>query len=202
MFRPATLGFILATVLAGCEPETEPAGVGDPCVPEEEHQPTFGGFDYMEVSVETGSVQCRTRVCLVNQFQGRVSCPYGQTEADLELPATDPRRCRLPGTSDPVTVRVPPQLVRRTAAASPPRHPEYAKDAVYCSCRCDGPDPNARYCRCPSGFHCEKLIEDLGFGSAELAGSYCVEDGTEGVTMTALECNAALASCGNDGKNP
>jgi hypothetical protein len=53
-------------------------GVGDPCIPEQEYDPTFAGFDYHEVNVESKSFQCETRLCLVNHFQGRVSCPYGQ----------------------------------------------------------------------------------------------------------------------------
>ncbi|MGE0785815.1 MAG: hypothetical protein AB7S26_09020 [Sandaracinaceae bacterium] len=41
--------------------------VGDPCVPE---SIPAGGFDPQEVYLETSSVQCRTRVCMVYQLQG------------------------------------------------------------------------------------------------------------------------------------
>ncbi len=57
-------------------------GVGDPCVPEDEYLTTFSGFSVGEVNVESRSFQCLTRVCLVNHFRGRVSCPYGQAEDD------------------------------------------------------------------------------------------------------------------------
>jgi len=51
--------------------------------------------------------------------------------------------------------------------------------AVYCSCRCDGPDPNARYCKCPTGFECSLLINPNDrLGAAELSGSYCIKNGT------------------------
>jgi hypothetical protein len=53
-------------------------GVGDPCTPEQEYDPSFLGFSNTEVSVESKSFQCQTRLCLVNHFRGRVSCPYGQ----------------------------------------------------------------------------------------------------------------------------
>ena len=53
-------------------------GVGDPCTPEQEFDTQFNGFDEQEVNVESKSFQCQTRLCLVNHFQGRVSCPYGQ----------------------------------------------------------------------------------------------------------------------------
>jgi hypothetical protein len=52
--------------------------VGDPCTPEQEYDPSFLGFAESEVSVESKSFQCETRLCLVNHFRGRVSCPYGQ----------------------------------------------------------------------------------------------------------------------------
>jgi hypothetical protein len=69
-------GFALApAILEGCSQ----TGVGDPCTPEQEYDPTFNGFDPGEVNVESKSFQCQTRLCLVNHFQGRVSCPYGQS---------------------------------------------------------------------------------------------------------------------------
>lgn len=169
----ATLG--LSTL--GCEP----GGVGDPCIPEDEYHQDFSSFAVSEVNVESKSFQCVTRVCLVNHFQGRVSCPYGQTEAAVGLvegteaaPGTDKAlRCRIPGTDgsleeDRIRVPVQPQLTGRLA-----------DQAVYCSCRCKGPDPNARYCECPSGYTCEELVKELGFSKgSQLAGSYCVKSGT------------------------
>jgi hypothetical protein len=82
----------------------------------------------------------------------------------------------VPGTDgsndlDVVGVPVAPQIVDRQADRS-----------VYCSCRCDGPDPNARYCECPSGYSCVNLVEDLKLGKGalqQLAGSYCIKDGTQ-----------------------
>jgi hypothetical protein len=168
----ATLG--LSTL--GCEP----GGVGDPCTPEDEYRTDFGSFAVTEVNVESKSFQCVTRVCLVNHFQGRVSCPYGQSEEDVglvdgtpPLPGEHPERCRIPGTNgtdllDQVAVPVEAQLLARRA-----------DQAVYCSCRCRGPDPNARYCECPSGYKCEELVKELGFSKgSQLAGSYCVKSGT------------------------
>jgi hypothetical protein len=189
----------------------EPGGVGDPCIPEDEYQTTFGSYDSTEVNVESRSFQCETRVCLVNHFQGRVSCPYGQTEdAIATLQPNDPKRCRVPGTNgtkpeDAITVAVKPQLVDRSAAASVDR--KGGKDAVYCSCRCanaqGSKDDGARYCDCPSGFSCEQLIDDLGLGSAQLAGGYCIKDGTKYNPVTqgvGEECSGDV--CGNSGNNP
>jgi hypothetical protein len=169
MSRSTFIGVLelLWPLALGCQAE----GVGDPCVPEEEYAPDFPGFGVEEIGVETQSLQCMTRLCLVNHFQGRVSCPRGQTQADLALEGSDRARCRAPGSSDARTaVRVP------VAAWDLDRPPDRA---VYCSCRCDGPDPKAHYCECPKGYACTELIPDVGFGASELPGSYCVREGTE-----------------------
>ena len=227
------LTFGLLPFALGCET----GGVGDPCVPEDEYVATFSGYKESEVNVESRSFQCETRVCLVNHFRGRVSCPYGQTEADTPkfdangqqtsgLAPSDPKVCRIPGTIgadlfDAITVPVEPQLLQRTAAATPSRSPQGVKvhDSVYCSCRCanaeGGTDDGAQYCECPSGFSCTKLIDDLGFGQAQLAGSYCIREGTgftkaqegpegscHGNPGECCSSTAAGFNCGNEGKNP
>lgn len=150
------LGFLAFT--PGCPAE----GIGDPCVPEDEYSSTFSGFALTEVSTESRSFSCQSRLCLVNHFQGRVSCPYGQE------PDSTGARCTLPGSDAPIGASVPPQLLDRRA-----------EDAVYCSCRCDGPDPKARYCECPNGFRCAAVVPDFALGRAQLPGSYCLREGSE-----------------------
>lgn len=158
----AVTGISLSFV-AGCEP----GGVGDPCVPEEEYSATFSGFALTEVNVESRSFSCETRLCLVNHFQGRVSCPSGQPDPASASPAENV--CRIPGSDDAVETAVEPWDLDRT--------PERA---VYCSCRCDGPDPNANYCECPSGYVCRELVPAFRRGKQrQLEGSYCVKSGTE-----------------------
>jgi hypothetical protein len=162
MIRKITGFSLLATALLGLFPlACQPGGVGDPCTPEDEYGPLFPGYDEKEVNVESKSFQCETRVCLVNHFRGRVSCKYGQA-----APADG--RCHVPGAPDTlIKVKVEPQLQERTA-----------DKAVYCSCRCDGEDKDARYCKCPSGYACSHIVDDLHLGAGQLAGSYCVRDGT------------------------
>ena len=158
-------------------------GVGDPCTPEDEYQTQFSGFSPTELNVESRSFQCETRVCLVNHFRGRVSCPLGQNEKVVDgvlnskaIAHNDPTACRVPGSSgkDAQVIEVPvqPQCTSRKA-----------DQAVYCSCRCDGPDANAKYCTCPGGFTCQKFTEfDLGAAvssaSGQLRGSYCIKEKT------------------------
>jgi hypothetical protein len=153
-------------------------GVGDPCIPEDEYQTAFSGYSVEETNVESRSFQCETRVCLVNHFQGRVSCPYGQTQdaANSCQGGFDPNSCcKIPGTvgggGDVVVAPVSPQLAGRRPDRS-----------VYCSCRCANVDgktnDGASYCDCPSGYQCTQLIPNLQLGELQLAGSYCIKAGT------------------------
>lgn len=191
---------------AGCTP----GGVGDPCTPEDEYQQTFSGFQQTEVNVESRSFQCATRICLVNHFQGRVSCRLGQ-DAPLDAATGMPTggayapSCSIPGTKPSTTltdennvnVKVPAQLVERQT-----------EKAVYCSCRCNGPDKNARYCECPDGFECSKLVDDLkipGSTGGNLAGSYCIRAGTSYLgkgNTSAIDCKARPGDCGCSGDKP
>ncbi|MBW2526737.1 MAG: hypothetical protein JRI23_21320 [Deltaproteobacteria bacterium] len=164
-------------------------GVGDPCVPHVEHEQGFPGFALSEISLETGSPSCQTGTCLINHFQGRVSCPGGQSEpvacsADQPCPdgqpCTDglcldsvwPQACSVPGTSVAVTTPVCGQCSDRPAT-----------DAVYCTCRCglaegqpaEGQGP---FCRCPVGFQCREIRPYLG-ELDDHAGKYCVRESTE-----------------------
>lgn len=87
---------------------------------------------------------------------------------------------------------------RVRASVRPQFDQRQAKDAVYCSCRCAGPDSNARYCECPSGFVCEELVKDQGLGKGQLAGSYCVKEGTEydPTRKPSSLCSSGEADCG------
>jgi hypothetical protein len=175
--------FVAGLSFVGCTP----GGVGDPCIPEDEYGKNFAGYGVDEVNVEAMSFQCQTRLCLVNHFQGRVSCPYGQKatldaagNVDPTFPGVD--HCKLPDASKTdVTVEVAPQLLDRRA-----------KDAVYCSCRCDGPDKNARYCDCPSGYGCT-LLNEIPLGADQLLGSYCVRKGTA-YNKTQIDFNATCSA--------
>jgi hypothetical protein len=166
---------IASCVLAlGAALGCQSGGVGDPCTPEDEFFDNFSGFALGEVNVESRSFQCETRVCLVNKFQGRVSCPYGTNGTPPDPTAmptvTHNLPCEVPQFGGYVTVPVQPQLTERS--------PEVA---VYCSCRCGGKDPNARYCECPSGFECAEIVSSRSnqdTGQEQLAGSYCIRSGS------------------------
>jgi hypothetical protein len=193
---PLFLGALAALASSACQS----GGVGDPCIPEDEYLTTFGGFSETEIAdVESKSFQCQTRVCLVANFRGRVSCPYGQgnTQTGDLSNANGDQACYLPGsrtgdTSAQVTVPISPQLSRRGA-----------DKAVYCSCRCAGSDSSAHYCDCPSGFVCQNILPPgIQPGSQQLAGSYCIKDGTQVTDPNVLQtqagppCSYTQKNCG------
>jgi hypothetical protein len=199
----------IGSFAGGCQS----GGVGDPCTPEDEYQTDFSGFAAEELNIESRSFQCETRVCLVNHFRGRVSCPLGMNEDALAglqnyiaqqkgqplpnpsatcpktagkqyagvtpcvLPPSDAATvCRLPGESGNSAVTVDTTVQPQCASRQ-------AKDTVYCSCRCGGDDPNAKYCDCPGGYDCTDLSEfalgaAVAKGSGQLSGKYCIKTGT------------------------
>lgn len=138
-----TLAVAFGAGAVGCAP----TGQGDPCTPEA--IPT-GGFSNMEVYVETSSVQCRTRVCMVYRLTGNPECPAG-TPACLHNAACMPPNPACIEDDNPALVQ--------TGANSP--------DRVFCTCRCSaGGNSSLPLCRCVDGFYC---IPDNDPG-----GGYCV----------------------------
>ena len=92
-----------------------------------------GGFVASESYLETSSVSCATRVCLVYEFGGdpsetREACESDGSSGCSELPTADE--------------------VHRS---------------VYCTCRCAVPDDStATPCSCPTGFTCGENLLSLG----------------------------------------
>lgn len=117
----------LGVLSSGCQAR----GIGDPCIPEA--IPT-SGFTSSEAYVETSSVQCRTRVCLVyrlagnpEQITGTDSCPAGSETC------------------------VPQAEVDERVFCS-------------CRCSASGGDTNLPLCDCTEGFHCVDLLTQGGAG--------------------------------------
>lgn len=189
-------------------------GVGDPCTPEDEFNPRFSQAVAEELVIDVNSVQCETRVCLRHYFRGRVTCPFGnaargQASAGtctqvagkrglytLDGQASGVLCCPVLGdvSQKPVNEKVDPQCTERQA-----------KDAVYCSCRCDVPsDPDidrskVSLCSCPTGYACKPLC-DQNNGNCSLVpkgkwGSYCVKEGPSGSGFNPAQ---AEATCRTD----
>lgn len=208
MTRAILTAFLLGTGLLLASPGCADQGVGDPCTPEQEYDPSFIGFDEKEVNVESKSFQCRTRICLVNHFRGRASCPYGQS-TEGQAPANAKGACTIPGTTNAVTGLTNPDDATsfrdpRKKALVPPQCRDRAADkAVYCSCRCadiNGDKPSDQtFCDCPDGFACRPLVTSIGQGNEGLTGSYCIKDNTEYNKDTACnqgDCDPVTNKCG------
>lgn len=196
--RPlATVLALGATLLVVAGPGCADEGIGDPCTPEQEYNADFLGFDKKEVNVESKSFQCRTRLCLVNHFQGRVSCPYGQT-SDAKPNAGSTSACTLPGSKDPILgdkqcydasgkltdtpctddsdcgakpAKCDYVDTKKGSTVQPQCLDRSAANTVYCSCRCadiNGQKPSDQtFCDCPDGFTCERLVTSIGAGTNE-----------------------------------
>jgi len=193
--------------------------LGAGCVPSEEADATFQGFSVDDVSLETKSSMCSSNVCLVNHFQGRVTCPYGQTAPGTgpSGPAGSPAAavssqdgCVLPGmtagtTSAEVTAtnvnlpgqsagHVPAQIIGAGASD------RTANKTVYCSCRCanaeGATDDGATYCGCPESYTCTQLVASFGQPNDTVSGAYCVLDGTvyNPALSTNETCTASVTS--------
>jgi hypothetical protein len=156
------------TPLAG--PDGGYVFIGSSCTPALENDPSFGGFSSHEVSIESRSGQPPgAPVCLVYFFQGRVSCPYGQTSPSPAGSAA----CTTP-KGQSVVVPVAPQCFDRRAS-----------DVVVWSCKCGDGAPGDRYCDCPSGTSC------LPIG----AGSYCLPSSTTESPSCTVECEPGAHPC-------
>jgi len=139
-----------AALAAGCKT----AAVGDPCLPE---QVPEDGFEDSEAYVESSSVQCETRVCLVYHLDGdpREDCPRRQASACV--PSEQNNQCD--GQPKAPKCATPDEVER----------------LVYCTCRCDTGDTGFAECECPSGFSCAPVIAQ---GGAGVRGRYCVRNDT------------------------
>ena len=132
MFRKwlELMGFVALALMAGACSET---GVGDACVPERVYE---DGFSASETYLETSSVQCATRVCLVRELDGDPNKVVGENDVCDQDPPD-------------------PECVLASEVA----------EKVYCSCRCGAPaGSELPTCACPGGFKCEEVLETGGDG--------------------------------------
>jgi hypothetical protein len=103
---PTIILVFVAALAGGC---AAPA-VGDPCTPE---AIPMGGFVGSEAYLETSSVQCRTRVCMVYRLDGDPTCvgapPCAASEDAVNDRVYCTCRCGVPSdvTGDPTLCECP-----------------------------------------------------------------------------------------------
>lgn len=146
LYAAATI--LTASLMGACNtPE-----VGAPCLPE---QVPNGGFNQSEAYIESSSVQCETRVCMVFHLSG---APPGtskcQDKATIVPCAANDKNCvnPIPCATD-----------------------QDVEKFVYCTCRCESGNSKFASCSCPSGYDCTPVLEQ---GSVGVRGSYCVRSDT------------------------
>jgi hypothetical protein len=184
----AVIAIALSLVLLQCSGGGG-AEVGAPCTPSLENDPAFTGFKITEETIETGAPECGGGVCLVNHFQGRVSCPLGQpapgegSDESCQMAGADGKSnagkgCCSPDAQKPALGPVCGQCQGQNGNAT-----RNAENAVYCTCRCGvaegSPDePDYDFCSCPEGFECSEIRKNLGVGEQSLTGKYCIRRDT------------------------
>ncbi|MBN8614267.1 MAG: hypothetical protein J0L92_26950 [Deltaproteobacteria bacterium] len=150
---------LVGAVASGCAA----SGVGDPCIPEAIPE---CGFTSRESYVETSSVQCRTRVCLVYRLQGHPERVLGEDTC------TSPSCLTASGMqADTCVIDGDLNSIETGGDAAP--NDRAAR--VFCSCRCSagGGDSNLPLCTCNEGFHCVDLLTQ---GGAGVRGGYCIRE--------------------------
>lgn len=124
-------------------------GIGDPCTPEDEYDPRFGGFKVTEENIESRSFQCQSRICLVNHFQGRVSCPLGQPARTLCDGPDDDGKCSDGAECTAAEVFAPE--CGDGLACPPDQGYTCNKEGAFCAC-----DGNTQ---CPTGYTCDSSVK-------------------------------------------
>lgn len=134
--------WLLIALMSGCASPK----VGAPCLPE---QVPDTGFAESESYVESSSVQCETRVCLVFHLAG------DPEEGCVEKICNDPKDKNC--------------VAKKCASA------DEVANRVYCTCRCDAMGSGFDECECPSDYSCTLVLEQGGPG---VRGKYCVKSST------------------------
>ena len=122
--------------------------VGAPCLPE---QVPADGFNQLEAYIESSSVQCQTRVCMVYKLAGDPTpdCKMGMDTVDSKGAIVKGHQCSVATE---------------------------AQQRIYCTCRCKAPaNTDFATCTCPDGFSCTNVLDQ---GDPGVRGSYCTKNGT------------------------
>ncbi len=201
--------FLVALSLGFCQCGAEDAPLqevemGAPCTPTLEKDPAFAGFRVTETTIEAGAPECGGGVCLVNHFQGRVSCPLGQPKPVDEnglvgcVPDTDGQGAPLDsqgscGAGD---------VCKLAGSFSPACDPADAGADTQCQAQGVGSKCNAEgFCECATTSDCLAITVDGGAASCDPITRRCVKFACQGLTGcqeagSASTANAGKACCG------
>ncbi|WP_437941760.1 hypothetical protein [Sorangium sp. So ce341] len=204
-----------AVILPGCkditvEPITPisrqnvapaPGEIGDPCVPPDEGDPRFSGFALGENILYENHEQCGSGMCLVNHFQGRVSCPLGQA-APAPCAGPGDASCGA-GASCVAASAVGPFCDPQAADGGAAQCASGVCNAQWGACECTADeqcppgsacDPGSRQCKqyvCHEPGSCQTA----GASDAENEGKSCCAHGS-GAPVTAPVCGQCAGDSG------
>lgn len=138
---------VVSVVGLGLVPSCQTGGIGDPCTPEDEFNAAFSGFKVTQENIESRSFQCESRICLVNHFQGRLSCPLGQSAKQACSPGGtectgEGEECKEAGTFAPDCTNDDTSLCAGLSGA--------CNKGGFCEC-----DPDAGATACPEPYVCD-----------------------------------------------
>lgn len=201
------IAYALVAPAGACDPAL--GLVGRPCLPAEEDDPAFLGFDAQEVRFEatpTDLAKPNVVVCVAYHFRGRTTCPFGQDARGTALPIVDGAAggpfppgvgpCKTlegaPVTGDRSVDPIDGALVHPQCADRPP------SKGVFWTCRCADADgrPGDGDCDCPNDTTCRDMFNPTGI--PEGSGAYfCVpkDDFWDPFESCATACDPATASC-------
>jgi hypothetical protein len=178
------LGLVSVGLIAASPLACSSGGVGDPCTPEDEYSPQFPGFQRTLENIESRSFQCETRICLVNHFQGRVSCPLGQPPVDGTNAAYPDRRCTSPnGQADESKCTGQEKCTQTQPIATdcdPTQNNGKCDDGTVCDpagkfCQCDNAPPSST----PNGYACDTTTHQFQGYICHVPGNCQTADGDE-----------------------
>lgn len=198
------------------------AAVGSECTPRSESAAQFSGFKITEDTLELNAPECGGGHCMINHFQGRVSCPLGQPAPTdgagehgcVPEPAGDGEwgrgSCVTGFTCRPVA---------STSAVCDPAEGEEAD--IFCANVGQGPCNEGGYCECATDTDCPSFpgvipvcdvehkqcvafacyrpdnCQDPDAPATENAGKGCCQEGTDLPVVTAV-----CGQCKGSGDQP
>lgn len=174
----------------------ESGGVGDPCVPSEEERASFGSFPIEENYLKTAFDHCASGVCLVNHFQGRVTCPLGQ-------PAPTP--CAGSGDTSCGEGRACVEVATVPVYCDPGAQDGGASSCVGHGTSCN-PNKGACDCsddaHCPAGTACDLATHDCKRyvchtpGACQSAGATDAENEGKACCLPGTDTPVSVSVCG------
>jgi hypothetical protein len=176
------------------------ANVGAPCIPTNEIDPQFAGFKINEETIVTGAPGCGIGVCLVNHFQGRVSCPMGQASPQ---PCSGPQdaACGADGQcveADTLSPSCDPDSSDKGSSACAGYGGICSAATRSCVCSQTADCPTGAYCDAETK-QCKIYVCHKGAGDCQVSGDDNAINQDKACCVPGTQTPVAAAVCGQCG---